>query len=128
MSRKANTSLVLDVTVDQVHECDVLVGRGGNDVLFYVEAYKRMNLRRQVTTVNLDTRERSTYTMDMNHLVRVRAEHECDCNGSGVYIWGPIVNGTPTHAGEHFACHGKGYQDRSDVIRNRVYWDRYARV
>lgn len=34
---------------------------------------------------------------------------DCDrCGGSGVYIWGAIINGSPSHAGTCFKCGGSG--------------------
>lgn len=42
------------------------------------------------------------------------------CKGAGVYAWGTIVNGKPSHTGRCFACRGKGKQDWSDIARNRT--------
>jgi len=125
-ARKANTRLVLDTTIDNVHAHDVLLGRKGER--FLVDSKTRKGLRVKVEWLNLDTLTRGEHTLDQTHLVRVQAEHECDCNGTGRYSWGGSVNGVPVHTGEHFACHGKGYQTRADVIRNQTYWNKYARV
>lgn len=125
-ARKANVRLVLDTTVDNVHAHDVLLGRKGER--FLVDSVTRMGLRRKVEWLDLNTLTRGEHTLDMTYLVRVQAEHECDCNGTGVYSWGGSVNGVPVNTGEHFACHGKGYQTRADVIRNQTYWNKYARV
>lgn len=33
----------------------------------------------------------------------------CDrCGGSGVYVWGAIINGNPQYAGTCFKCDGAG--------------------
>ena len=40
------------------------------------------------------------------------------CRGAGVYCWGAVINGRPTHTGECFRCGGKGYQNQSDYRRN----------
>ena len=31
------------------------------------------------------------------------------CGGTGFYSWGAIINGTPSHGGTCFKCHGQGY-------------------
>ena len=43
------------------------------------------------------------------------------CHGSGLYVWGAIVNGQPTHSGPCHSCQGTGVQTRDDITRNRVY-------
>lgn len=30
------------------------------------------------------------------------------CGGTGIYVWGAIVNGKPTHSGPCYACQGGG--------------------
>lgn len=118
--RKADTSVRLDCTIDQVHVRDVLLGRSQGE-RFLVEDYKRVNLRRTVTTMELTTLVTRTYTLDMNHLVRVQVEHECECHGTGLWSWGGSVNGVPVNTGTHFRCGGKGWQSRTDVLRNYNY-------
>jgi DnaJ-class molecular chaperone len=45
----------------------------------------------------------------------------CKCRGSGVYGWGPTVNGKIRHEGTCWSCAGTGKQSRSDIARNRTY-------
>ncbi len=53
---------------------------------------------------------------------------ECDrCSGTGIYVWGAIVNGQPSHTGHCYRCEGKGYQGQDDYRRNWGY-DRHAIV
>lgn len=125
-ARKANTSLVLDTTIDNVHEHDVLLGKRGERMV--ITQRQRKGLRVFVQWMDLNTLTQGEHTLDQSYLVRVQAEHECDCGGTGTFVQGPIVNGVPTRTGEHYACHGKGYQTRADVIRNITYWNKYARV
>jgi hypothetical protein len=47
------------------------------------------------------------------------ARTECDrCHGSGLFCWGAIVNGVPTHQGMCFRCEGRGTQGQADYRRN----------
>lgn len=43
------------------------------------------------------------------------------CGGSGVYCWGPVVNGTPRHSGKCNSCGGTGEQTVKDIRRNQAY-------
>lgn len=44
------------------------------------------------------------------------------CRGSGVYRWGPSINGRPPqHSGECFSCNGTGRQDQRQIRRNQTY-------
>jgi DnaJ-class molecular chaperone len=53
------------------------------------------------------------------------ADHAGDqcpkCRGSGVYAWGPVVNGKVTHTGQCHSCAGKGFQTLSDIRRGETY-------
>jgi len=44
------------------------------------------------------------------------------CLGTGIYVWGAIVNGKPSNTGQCFACVGKGHQNRSDIVRETTYY------
>lgn len=47
---------------------------------------------------------------------------ECSkCHGTGLYRWGPVVNGAPKHIGDCHSCRGSGKQDLDDIRRNRAY-------
>jgi hypothetical protein len=47
---------------------------------------------------------------------------ECErCHGGGVYYWGAVVNGRPTHSGDCYQCRGNGTQDADDMRRNHYY-------
>lgn len=43
------------------------------------------------------------------------------CRGSGVYRWGPIVNGRQAKGGTCWSCKGTGVQTRKDMRRNAYY-------
>ena len=43
------------------------------------------------------------------------------CSGSGVYKWGVVANGHPTHQGPCFSCQGKGKQTGRQIRRNVAY-------
>jgi excinuclease UvrABC ATPase subunit len=43
------------------------------------------------------------------------------CNGSGLYRWGAVVNGKPTHSGPCHSCRGTGHQTGRDIGRNHAY-------
>lgn len=50
--------------------------------------------------------------------------HFCDkCRGTGVYLWGAVINGWPSRQGQCFQCNGKGYTDSRDRRRNKYYWN-----
>lgn len=51
-----------------------------------------------------------------------------DCRGTGVYVWGAIVNGVPTHSGPCFRCSGKGRQGQEDFKRNWGYDNFHRKV
>jgi hypothetical protein len=47
---------------------------------------------------------------------------ECEqCHGSGMFYWGAVVNGKPTHGGPCFRCAGAGRQGPADFARNQCY-------
>lgn len=53
---------------------------------------------------------------------------KCDaCRGGGIYYWGAIVNGVPTHSGPCFRCQAKGIQTVEDRKRN-YYYDIHRKV
>jgi hypothetical protein len=43
------------------------------------------------------------------------------CRGTGVYSWGAVVNGKPTHTGMCFSCRGTGKQSSKQIRRNHTY-------
>lgn len=69
-------------------------------------------------------------TLPPLHPVEVRTEHQCVCSGTGIFRGGgSVVNGVyQGFQGRCFPCDGKGWQNRADVIRNYVYWAKYARI
>lgn len=53
-------------------------------------------------------------------LVRVPCQH---CDGSGIYRWGPTINGVfRGKSGDCHQCQGKGKMDSDDCIRASVYY------
>lgn len=70
------------------------------------------------------------YPLAPDRPVTVLTEHSCQCNGSGVFRGGGVVeNGVyKGFQGQCFGCAGKGWQNRQDVIRNATYWAKYARI
>jgi hypothetical protein len=47
------------------------------------------------------------------------ASTECErCRGTGVYKWGAVVNGKPTHTGTCYQCCGAVRQGQDDYKRN----------
>jgi hypothetical protein len=116
------TARTVVVTASDLHAHDVLMGTEPGTT-FRVDTVQRRGTKVLVTLWG-----GRAYALDAERPVTVQAEHPCDCGGTGIYAWGGSVNGVPAHVGEHFACHGKGYQDRQDVIRNATYWNKYARI
>lgn len=45
----------------------------------------------------------------------------CKCKGTGIYRWGPVVNGTCQKEGTCFSCQGTGQQDKVQIRRNKGY-------
>jgi DnaJ-class molecular chaperone len=45
----------------------------------------------------------------------------CKCKGSGVYGWGPVVNGVCEKQGTCFSCRGTGKQSYRQIKRNETY-------
>jgi hypothetical protein len=43
------------------------------------------------------------------------------CRGTGIYAWGAVVNGKPTHSGKCHSCGGTGNQTGKDISRNHAY-------
>jgi DnaJ-class molecular chaperone len=43
------------------------------------------------------------------------------CKGSGVYVWGAVINGKPTHSGPCHSCRGTGHQTAADIKRNEAF-------
>lgn len=119
--RKAGTQ-VLDLTVDNVRQDDILVGKRGGERFTVVHAATRSGITRiTVLPVVFGGAEyQRTYELPHTHLVRVLAEHECDCNGTGMFSRG-MHNGKPVNAGTHYRCQGKGFQTRRDVQRNSTH-------
>lgn len=53
----------------------------------------------------------------------------CDmCQGTGIKIWGEILNGRPTRSGDCYRCRGKGYQVKEDQSRNWGYDNYHVKV
>lgn len=129
-AREARTSITETIPLSEVHAGDLLVprgsGMGGGD--FYVAKVSRRTSEGKVTLEIYRDGKAETWTVPQDRDATVRSEFPCDCRGSGVYSWGGSVNGKPLKTGPHFACAEKGYQSRSDVIRNITYWNKYARI
>lgn len=123
MARNADTSRTSEVTWKDLHDGDIIIDRANER--WHVHKVTRRNLDVQITVMR-DGEVRG-FTGDMRRIVVVQNEHECDCNGSGMYVRG-FENDRPVGAGTCFRCRGKGYQTRADVIRNITYWNKYARV
>jgi len=43
------------------------------------------------------------------------------CRGSGVYRWGPTINGKSARSGPCHSCRGTGQQAQADIRRNVRY-------
>lgn len=123
--RVADTTKTEMVTLSEVHAGDLLLSNDGGADL-YVDRIKTSG-GNKIVTVYRDGTE-NTYTLRADYEVEVRSEFPCECRGSGTYSWGGTVNGVPVKTGPHFACAEKGFQDRTDVIRNITYWNKYARI
>lgn len=124
-SRPADTQLTVQLEVRELHACDSLIATDGGAEL-YVARVKKLGAGIFELEVWRDGSK--LYMLGGAKVVTARAEFSCDCGGSGIYYWGGSVNGRPARSGTHFACAGKGYQDRSDTIRNSTYWNKYARI
>lgn len=129
MARTADTQLVTHVAARDLHAGDTIRAKDGADL--WVHEVKRTHGMVRVTVV-ADTQDRtwSTYTLDPDRMVPALTETPCDCNGSGIHHGaGYVENGVfKGRTGVHFACGGKGWQDRADTIRNRTYWAKHARI
>lgn len=122
--RAAITSRTETVPVTEIHSGDLLVATDGDSDL-YVHAVKRSG---SVVSVTVWRDGERVWDLPTERLVTVRTEFPCDCGGSGVYRWGGTENGKTAKEGPHYACAEKGWQSRSDVIRNSTYWNKYARI
>lgn len=122
MVRKAST-VTLEITADNLHVHDTLVCKDGAEVMVWERPIKRSG------KVRIDT-QIGRYEVPQTHLITVRLEHNCGCDGSGIFRGGGVVeNGVyKGYEGACYGCAGKGYQTRSDVIRNATYWAKYARI
>ena len=125
MARIANTTETVRIPASDLHAADLLVLKTGEAV--HVSKVKRMGATVKVTYA-AGYQDIRKHVVDADYQVTVHTERECDCDGSGRWTWGGTVNGVPVHEGVHFACDGKGYQDRQDLIRNLTYWNKYARI
>ena len=45
----------------------------------------------------------------------------CKCRGSGIYRWGPSINGKSQHTGTCYSCRGTGKQSATQIKRNHCY-------
>ncbi len=122
MPRKAITERYFEVTADAIHAGDILLHRLERNVTHVFRVTRRAG------RVTIATPLRDTYTVDATRVVRVQAEQPCRCGGTGVWSWGGTVNGEPVKTGVDFHCQGKGYQNRSDVIRNITYMEKYQKI
>ena len=132
-ARKPNLNTVENISINACHVGDVLLARSGGSRYHIEEMKTRYPHGREVKIVKVrcfEEGEVSEWELPAAHLVRVQAEHECKCNGSGQhYGKGEFVNGVFTGVIDIcFGCQGKGYQTRVDARRNTVYWNHYARV
>jgi hypothetical protein len=123
MPRKANEDARTQITARDLHAHDYLVLRAGGSTV--VEEIRNAAGRTLVKAYDW-----APYAVDSDYPVTVHTEHACDCHGSGIFRGGGVVeNGVyKGYEGPHFACGGKGWQDRQDVIRNITYWNKYARI
>ncbi len=61
-------------------------------------------------------------------LAMFRVKCRCErCGGTGIYSWGAVINGHPSHSAECARCAGKGTLDFDDMRRSKAY-DAYAIV
>jgi hypothetical protein len=123
MPRTANETKHAEISADCLHAHDVILCNDGTTLR--VESANKRSGR-----VTLLTWEGARYVVDATRLVKVQVEHGCDCSGRGTFRGGGVVeNGVyKGMEGVHYACHGKGWQDRADTIRNSTYWNKYARI
>lgn len=57
-----------------------------------------------------------------------RVKCRCErCGGTGVFHWGAVINGSPSHSAPCARCAGKGTMDFDDMRRSKAY-DAYAIV
>lgn len=129
MARK-ETSSTLTLTAGEVLEHDLIVGKDGTD-WFVTSTSRRVPIRGNVAliVVGAENRRMAVVKAD-DEMLTLRAEHACQCSGTGIFRGGGVIeNGVyKGYEGACYGCHGKGWQDRTDVIRNRVYWNKYARI
>jgi len=60
---------------------------------------------------------------DVDNELGDKTTKECNaCNSTGIYTWGPVINGKPSHQNKCFACNGKGTQTRTDLVRQYTYY------
>lgn len=126
MARQADTQATTDVLARELHKGDLIRTHTGDNLLV-----TEVGTRGQYTRVEARWRDQGgVYLVDADRKVTVFTEHACDCGGTGIYHGaGYVENGVfKGTTGPHFACHGKGWQSRADVIRNWVYWAKYARI
>lgn len=125
-ARTHNHTVLARVQAHELHMYDRIVGT--QDTLTVREvSYRACMVTLRVTD---GVESWNTYTVERDRMVTVHAEHECQCGGSGAhygrgYVENGVFKGT---IGVCYGCHGKGWQTRADVIRNHVYWSKYAHV
>jgi hypothetical protein len=125
MPRKANASTA-PLTADSIHKADTLVGTDGR--LHYVDHVTKAGAK--VKIIAFSGGEVGRWEVARHREVQVRLEQDCPCDGSGIFRGGGVVeNGVyKGYEGVCFGCSGKGFQNRADMIRNHVYWAKYARI
>lgn len=65
----------------------------------------------------------------LDDLFEDKKQIKCNsCKGDGVYRYGAVVNGKPSRQGKCFACSGKGYQNKSDIVRKNSYYNHRMRL
>ena len=123
MARKPDSVVTLEVPARDLHSQDAIICRDGSTVRLH-------EVRTRAITTTISARDGKSWSVDAARIIRVRAEHGCDCNGSGVfhgrgYVENGVFKGT---VGVCFGCGGKGWRDRADAIRCSTYWNKDARI
>lgn len=129
MARKDNPETTLTMKACEVRQHDLIVGKDGAD-WFVDSRSRRIAVRGNATLHVIGADRRMTVVKPDDDMLTVRAEHACHCSGTGRFRGGGVIeNGVyKGYEGECYGCSGKGWQDRGDVLRNRVYWNHYARI
>lgn len=130
MAREANTELITHIPARELHRGDTI--RSNRDTELHIDELHRTHGKVRITCVEVtDTGPVwHTWALAPDRVTPVLTEQPCGCNGTGIYRGGGVVeNGTyKGYEGVCYSCAGKGWMDRTDTIRNRTYWAKYARI